>query len=215
MAFNPGLEHLNIECRRHKRPYFVVSASRSPPGLGSDTASRSPPGRGHRFAQSAVPWKHVVFHSFCATLLHLYVNSGPFLTQFFVLWGHFWRTWGTLLPFKMKKGHLGTPIVIFPDITSTFGTHFGVSFGTFSEKTWVLQVLFSVLFHSHVFSWFLVRFMVSGTLKIHKNQWRVVQNQGSRKNVKIASEVASRVNFDAILKPCWLPKCIFFEKRSS
>ena len=68
---------------------IIVSASRSPPGLGSDTASRSPPGRGHRFAQSAVSWKYVVFHSLCATLLHFCVNSGPFLTPFFVLWGHF------------------------------------------------------------------------------------------------------------------------------
>ena len=68
---------------------FIVSASRSPPGLGSDTASRSPPGRGHRFDQSAVSWKYVVFHSLCATLLHFCVNSGPFLTPFFVLWGHF------------------------------------------------------------------------------------------------------------------------------
>ena len=68
---------------------FIVSASRSPPGLGSDTASRSPPGRGHRFAQSAVSWKYVVFHSLCATLVHFCVNSGPFLTPFFVLWGHF------------------------------------------------------------------------------------------------------------------------------
>ena len=48
----------------------IVSASRGPPGLGSDTASRSPPGRGHRFAQSAVPWKYLLFHSLCATLLH-------------------------------------------------------------------------------------------------------------------------------------------------
>ena len=105
--------------------------------------------------------------------------------------------------------------MIFPDIPSHFGCHFGVSFGTFSQKTGVLQVLFSVLFHRHIFSWFLVRFMVSGTLKIHQNQWRVVQNQGSLKNVKVASEVAFRVNFDPILEPCWLPKCIFLQKRSS
>ena len=57
--------------------------------------------------------------------------------------------------------------------------------------------------------------MVSGTLKIHQNQWRVVQNQGSLKNVKMASEVASRVNFGAILKHLWLPKCIFHKKRGS
>ena len=44
--------------------FFIVSASRSPPGLGSDTASRSPPGLGHRFAQSAVSWKYVVFTAF-------------------------------------------------------------------------------------------------------------------------------------------------------
>ena len=76
-------------------------------------------------------------------------------------------------------------------------------------------MLFSVLFRSYFFSWFLVRFMVSGTLKIHKNQWRVVQTQGSLKNVKVASEVASRVKFDPILEPCWLPKFIFLQKRSS
>ena len=124
------------------------------------------------------------FTAFVLPFFNFYVNSGPFLIPFFAFWGHFWRTWGTLLPFKMEKGHLGTPIVISPDINSTFGTHFGVSFGTFSQKTRVLQVLFSVLFHSHAFSWFLVRFIVSGTLKIHQNQRRVVLNQGSRKNVK-------------------------------
>ena len=130
--------------------FFIVSASRSPPGLGSDTASRSPPGRGHRFAQSDVPWKYVVFHSLCATILHFYVNSGHFWTQFFVLWGHFWRTWGTLLPFKMKKGHLGTPIVIFPVITSTFGTHLEVSFSACSQKMTVSQVsFFSIVSQSH------------------------------------------------------------------
>ena len=128
---------------------FIVSASRSPPGLGSDTASRSPPGRGHRFAQSAVPWKHFAFHSFCVTLLHFCVNSGPFLTPLFVLWGHFWRTWGTLLPFKMKKGHLGTPIVIFSD-KSTFGTHFGVSFSKIFQKMTVSPVsFFNVVSQSH------------------------------------------------------------------
>ena len=74
-------------------------------------------------------------------------------------------------------------------------------------------MLFSVLFHSHVFSWFLVRFMVSGTLKIHQNQWRVVQNQGSLKNVKVASEVAPRVNFNAILEAFLLPKLIFLSKK--
>jgi len=57
--------------------------------------------------------------------------------------------------------------------------------------------------------------MVSGTLKIHQNQWRVVQNQGSLENVKMASEVASRVNFGAILKHLWLPKCIFYQKSGS
>ena len=46
--------------------------------------------------------------------------------------------------------------------------------------------------------------MVSGTLKIHQNQWRVIQNQGSLENVKIASEVASRCNFDAISVQLWL-----------
>ena len=137
-----------------KLPYsmeLIVSDARSPPGLGSDTASRSPPGRGHRFAQFAVPWKHVVFHSFCATLCTcMWVNSGLFLTQFFVLWGHFWRTWGTPLPFKIKKGHLGTPIVIFPDITSTFGTHFGVRFSTLFQKMTVSQVsFFNVVSQSH------------------------------------------------------------------
>ena len=76
---------------------IIVSASRSPPGLGSDTASRSPPGRGHRFAQSAVPWKHVVLHSLCATPFKFCMSSGLFLTQFFVFWGHFWRTRGTFL----------------------------------------------------------------------------------------------------------------------
>ena len=91
--------------------------------------------------------------------------------------------------------------MIFPDIPSHFGCHFDVSFLTFSQKTGVLQVLFSVLFHSHAFSWFLVRFMGSGTLQIHKNPWRVVQNQGSLKNVKITSEVASRVNFYANVEP--------------
>ena len=57
--------------------------------------------------------------------------------------------------------------------------------------------------------------MGSGTLKIHQNQWRVVQNQGSLKNVKMAFWVASRVNFGAILKHLWLPKCIFDQKKSS
>ena len=62
--------HLGVPPCNH-----IVSASRSPPGLGSDTASRSPPGRGHRFAQSAASWKHVVLDSLCATLLHFCVNS--------------------------------------------------------------------------------------------------------------------------------------------
>ena len=58
--------------------------------------------------------------------------------------------------------------------------------------------------------------MVSGTLKIRQNHWRVVQNQGSLENVKMSSEVASRVNFGAILrKCCWLPKYCFCKKRGS
>ena len=38
------------------------------------------------------------------------------------------------------------------------------------------------------------------------------QNQGSLKNVKMASEVPSRVNFDAIVEQCWLPKFMFLLK---
>ena len=35
---------------------------------------------------------------------------------------------------EMKIGHPGHPRVIFPDIKSHFGGHFGVSFGTCSQK---------------------------------------------------------------------------------
>ena len=91
------------------------------------SASRSPPGRGHHFCE----------------------NSGPLLTPFFVLWDHFWRTWGTLLPLKIKKSHPGQPIVIFPDITSHFGSHCEVSFfNIFSKSEYFRGVFFDVVSHS-------------------------------------------------------------------
>ncbi len=115
-----------------------------------------------RFAQSARPRPPL-----------LWEFGTPFDT-IFVLWDHFWRTWGTLFPLKMKKGHPGQPIVIFPDSNSHFGRFFEGSFWT-----WIFSwCFFHVVAHS-LFWCLLVYFMVSGTLQIRQNQRRVVQNRGS------------------------------------
>ena len=55
--------------------------------------------------------------------------------------------------------------------------------------------------------------MVSGTLKIRQNHWRVVQNQGSLKNVKMSSEVAFLVDFGPFLETLLAPKVIFCQKK--
>ena len=123
-------------------------------------AQSAGPWFGHRFAQSAGPRSPLrsvrCDMEICCISQHLYYPFAlfcEFRTLFgtvFVLWGHFWRTWGTLLLFKMKKGHLGTPIVIFSAIKSTFATHFEVCFLTFSKKMTVSQVsFFSVVSQSH------------------------------------------------------------------
>ena len=96
-----------------------------------------------------------VFHTLLATFLHFWANSGPRLAPFWVFGVTFGGHGEHFLPLKIKIGHPGRPSVIFPDIKSHFGSHFEVSFWIFSQKVAALQVLFSVLFHSHVFNGFL------------------------------------------------------------
>ena len=57
--------------------------------------------------------------------------------------------------------------------------------------------------------------MVSGTLKIRQNHWRVVQNQGSLENVKMSSEVAFLVDFGPFLDTLLAPKVILCKKKGS
>ena len=169
--------------RKYKNPLWFWLLMRS--NYCKRFAQSAGPWFGHRFAQSAGP-RSPLRSVRCA--MEICCISQPlchhfiFLYEFRTLFDTVFRSLGSLLEdmgntftiWNEKRQTVGTPIVILPDITSTFGTHFGVSFETFSSNIWVLQVSFSVLFHSYVFSWFLVRFMVSGTLKIHQNQRRVV-----------------------------------------
>ena len=139
---------MNFKC-------FIVSASRSSPGLGSDTASRSPPGRGHRFAQSAVPWKYVAFQGLCVTLLHFCLNLRPLLTHLFVLWLHFWRTRGTLFSFQLEKGHTGHPTPLWCSPIS-----FHILGAILMSVFWHVQkgdnfAVLSMLLLSHLFNGFL------------------------------------------------------------
>ena len=132
------IQAMHEQAARRMLNCLIVSASRSPPGLGSDTASRSPPGRGHRFAQ--------VFHSLCATLLHFCVNSGPFLTQFFVLWGHFWRTRGPLLSIWNQNRPPWAPPCDFPRYQVTFWWSFwGWFWVIFTKEFSFAGVIFSVV----------------------------------------------------------------------
>ena len=124
-------------------------------------AQSAGPWFGHRFAQSAGPRSPLrsvrcameiccISQPLCYPFA-LWCEFMILLTQFFVLWGHLWRKRETLLPFEMKKGHLGTPIVIFPAIKSTFGTNFEVSFFTCSQKMTVSQVSFLSVFSQSQF----------------------------------------------------------------
>ena len=167
---------------------FIVSASRSPPGLGSDTASCSPPGRGHRRSLRSVRYAMELF-CISAFVLHscTFVRIRDSCRHMFCSLVFFWRTWGTLLLLKMKKGHHGHPIVISPLSPHILEAILKSVFQTFPRRSSFARVIFKVV----------------------NNHGRVAQNQASLENKQIVSEVASRVNFYAISEACLLKKMHF------
>ena len=109
---------------------------------------------------------------------------------------------------KWKRATLGSPLRFSPLSIHILGVILRSVFEHFPQKCVFSWCFFSCCF-TLTFLCLFVYFMVSGTLKIRQNHWRVVQNQGSLENVKMSSEVASRVNFGVILKHLLAPKMHF------
>ena len=91
------------------------------------------------------------FTAFVLHFCNLYMNSGPFLTPFFVLWVHFGRTWGTLLPLKNEKRPPGHPHCDFPRYQVNFrnpfrGEFFNISQANDSFAGIIFQCCFTVTF---------------------------------------------------------------------